>query len=307
MSFSNSYEDSRRAESYAKLEFPGTYYIAYRDLPEIIRCHAGGGKALDFGCGAGRSTRFLERLGFDVIGVDISRDMISRAKSMDAHGDYRLIDDGDLRQLEDTAFDLVLSAFAFDNIAPMEHKVRLFFELAKKLNDDGKIVSLVSSPDIYIHEWASFTTRDFPENRAAKSGDTVPIIMTDVEDARPVEDILCTDEAYREVYGRAGLEPVAVYHPLAKTDEPFAWVNEERIPPWTIYVLRKVQSRKKSPLLNHSEGRCGAAVTLVRNEKSRHPYEGRLSCVAQETMGLGALGFTSKSSRSRTGTRWLGR
>jgi SAM-dependent methyltransferase len=242
MSFSNSYEDSRRAESYAKLEFPGTYYIAYRDLPEIIRRHAGGGgKALDFGCGAGRSTRFLERMGFGVIGVDISHDMISRASSMDPHGDYRLIDDGDLSQLEDHGFDLVLSAFAFDNIASTHHKARLFSELAKKLNDDGKIVNLVSSPDIYVHEWASFTTKDFPENRTAKSGDTVRIIMTDVEDARPVEDIVCTDEAYREVYSLAGLDTVAVYRPLAKADEPFDWVNETRIPPWTIYVLRKAK------------------------------------------------------------------
>ncbi len=36
MNFHNVYEDAQRAEAYAKLEFPGTYYLAYRDLPEII-------------------------------------------------------------------------------------------------------------------------------------------------------------------------------------------------------------------------------------------------------------------------------
>ena len=40
--FSNCYEDARRAEAYAKLEFPGTYYLAYRDLPEIIFEHVTG-------------------------------------------------------------------------------------------------------------------------------------------------------------------------------------------------------------------------------------------------------------------------
>ena len=241
MSFTNVYEDSRRAESYARLEFPGTYYLAFRDLPEIIRRHTRGRKAVDFGCGAGRSARFLGKLGFDVIGVDISRDMIDRAKSMDPNGDYRLIEDGDLGQLGDDAFDLVLSAFTFDNVPVMDHKVRLFLELAKKLNNDGKIVNLVSSPDIYVHEWASFTTKDFPENKNAKSGDTVRIIMTDVVDGRPVEDIVCTDEDYREAYGRAGLDPVAVYRPLGKDGEPFDWINEARIPPWSIYVLGKAK------------------------------------------------------------------
>ncbi len=37
MSSFNCYEDARRAEAYARLEFPGTYYLAYRDLPQIIR------------------------------------------------------------------------------------------------------------------------------------------------------------------------------------------------------------------------------------------------------------------------------
>ena len=126
MSFTNSYEDVRRAASYAKLEFPGTYNLAYRDLPEIIREHSQGRKALDFGCGSGRSTRFLKKLGFLVIAVDIAPDMINQAKSRDPNGDYRLIAAGDLSHLENDAFDLVLSAFTFDNIPSMAHKVRLF-------------------------------------------------------------------------------------------------------------------------------------------------------------------------------------
>ncbi len=71
-SFPNVYDDPERAAAYARLEFPGTYYLAFRDLPPIIAEHVRGRTALDFGCGAGRSTRFLKGLGFDAIGVDIS-------------------------------------------------------------------------------------------------------------------------------------------------------------------------------------------------------------------------------------------
>lgn len=53
MGFSNVYEDGKRAEAYSKLEFPGTYYLAYRDLPKIIRRYVRGRKAIDFGCGTG--------------------------------------------------------------------------------------------------------------------------------------------------------------------------------------------------------------------------------------------------------------
>lgn len=244
MDFSNVYEDAQRAEAYAKLEFPGTYYLAYRDLPEIISQHVRGKKALDFGCGTGRSTRFLKQLGFEVVGADIAEDMVKKARQMDPRGDYRLIADGGTSRLRDTDFDLILSVFTFDNIPTMEKKVRIFRDLAGLLKRDGSIVNLVSSPEIYTHEWASFTTKAFPQNRQAGSGDKVKIIITAVDDARPVEDILWTDEDYQDVYGKAGLEVVNTYKPLARNDEPYDWVSETEIAPWVIYLLKKTDGHQ---------------------------------------------------------------
>jgi ubiquinone/menaquinone biosynthesis C-methylase UbiE len=238
MNLTNTYEDASYAEAYAKLEFAGTYYLAYRDLPQIIRAHVQGNKALDFGCGTGRSTRFLQRLGFEAVGVDIAEEMTARARSSDPEGDYHLIDDGDFSQFESNSYDLILSAFTFDNIPAKDHKVRLFARLRDLLHGQGRLINLVSSPEIYLHEWVSFSTRDFPENRNARSGDTVRIIVTDLQDKRPVEDILWRDKAYREVYAKASLEVVETCKPLANGNEPFQWINETRIAPWTIYVLK---------------------------------------------------------------------
>jgi SAM-dependent methyltransferase len=238
MEFSNSYEDAKRAEAYSALEFPGTYYLAYRDLPAIILEHVDGRRAIDFGCGAGRSTRFLRELGFDAVGVDISKEMIAKARELDPDGDYRLIEDGALGGLEEDAYDLVLSAFTFDNIATEDTKIRLFAEIARVLKGDGKMVNLVSSPEIYVNEWASFSTRDYPENQRAKAGDKVKIIITAVDDKRPVEDIVWPDEDYRDVYGKVGLEVVEMLEPLASEDEPYQWVNETKIAPWVVYLLK---------------------------------------------------------------------
>ena len=93
------------------------------------------------------------------------------------------------------------------------------------------MVNLVSSPDIYRNEWASFSTRDFPENRLARSGDRVRIVMTDVPDRRPVEDILWDHEAYLECYSAAGLEVLETHRPIGRPDEPYPWVAETRIAP----------------------------------------------------------------------------
>jgi SAM-dependent methyltransferase len=236
-SFSNVYDDSERAGAYDTLEFPGTYYLAFRDLPALVKAHARGTKALDFGCGTGRSTRFLRRLGFDVTGVDIAEPMLVRARARDPQGDYRRVPDGDLGGLEGLSYHLALSAFTFDNIPTAEKKVALFTGLRRALAPDGILVNLVSSPEIYVNEWASFSTRGFPENRTAKSGQKVKIVMLDVPDRRPVEDIVWSHEAYLEVFSRSGLEVREAHRPLGKASEPYAWVSETTIAPWVIYVL----------------------------------------------------------------------
>lgn len=240
-SFSNVYDDEERAGSYAKLGFPGTYYLAYRDLPAIIREHASGTAALDFGCGTGRSTRFLRDLDLDVVGVDIAARMLDEARALDPEGDYRLVSGDGLGEFESGSFDLVLSVFTFDNVPTIEKKISIFRSLRRVLKPGGCIVSVVSTPEIYVHEWASFSTRDFPGNKRARSGDEVLIVMLDVEDARPVEDVVCSAEDYERVYIGAGLASVLRHETLASGEEPVDWVSETRIAPWVVYVLRAEQ------------------------------------------------------------------
>ena len=74
--FGNVYQHGEWARAYATLEVPGTYYLAFGDLPALIRRYDHGSRALDFGCGTGRSTRLLRNLGLNVIGADISQAML---------------------------------------------------------------------------------------------------------------------------------------------------------------------------------------------------------------------------------------
>lgn len=241
--FANVYADTARAEAYARLEYPGTYHLAFRDLPGIFGNHVSGKVALDFGCGTGRSTRYLRDLGFHTVGVDIAESMLEHARALDPKGVYHLVPADAPPQLAEGAYDLVFAAFTFDNIPTADKKVRIFEALRASLRPRGRIVIVVSDPAIYRHEWASFSTRDFPENHQARNGDVVRIVMLDVPDRRPVEDILCTPEAYRESFDQAGLIVLEAAHPLGRADEPYAWVSETSVAPWTIYVLRPPVAR----------------------------------------------------------------
>lgn len=236
MDFRNVYEDAQYAGAYAALDWSGTYFLVRRDLPSILAQHVGGHRALDFGCGTGRSTRLLTACGFDVMGVDVSESMVERARMVDPTGRYLLIRDGDLDHL-DGDFDLVLAAFPFDNI-PNAQKPRLLSALGRRLAAAGRLVNIVSSPEIYTHEWASFSTRAHPQNTSARDGDVVRIVTREFEHAQAAEDILCGPDCYRDVYQRSGLDVMATYRPLGKSDDGWPWVSEMDVAPWVIYVLR---------------------------------------------------------------------
>src|SRR5262249_49970285 len=161
-----------RARAYAELEFPGTYALAFRDLPALFREHVRGTRALDFGCGTGRSTRFLVRQGFAATGVDISEAMLEQARRIDPGGDYRLGTSGGLG-IPEIRFHLILAAFTFDNIPADVEKLEALEALMASLAPEGSLVMVVSSPMIYCNEWVSFSTKDFPQNRNARDGDVV--------------------------------------------------------------------------------------------------------------------------------------
>ena len=167
--------------------------------------------------------------------------MLNQARALDPAGEYHLVGPrlGDV--FAPATFDVILAAFTFDNIAP-EQKAGVLSELRDLLTAKGALFLVVSSPAIYINEWASFSTREFPENRYARDGERVRIIMLDVPDRRPVEDVLCTDARYQQLFESAGLCVLDVQRPLARGDEGTQWVSETTTAAWTIYVLRPFRS-----------------------------------------------------------------
>ena len=135
MELCNTYEDPRRAAAYNELELGGTYDLVFRSLPGLLEQHVSGTRALDFGCGTGRSSRFLQALGFMTTGVDISAEMVEYARQRDPESDYRVIEDGNFLTLPAAGFDLVQSAFTFDNISGIERRARFVRE------SDGALIN----------------------------------------------------------------------------------------------------------------------------------------------------------------------
>jgi SAM-dependent methyltransferase len=94
------------------------------------------GVALDAACGTGRHARHLASLGHDVIGVDVSADMLARARAKVPAADFH---EADLRELPlpDHHCDIVVCGLALTCVPDL---APVFAEFARVLRPGGHLV-----------------------------------------------------------------------------------------------------------------------------------------------------------------------
>jgi SAM-dependent methyltransferase len=100
------------------------------------------GRALDAACGTGRHARHLLELGHEVVGIDLTPEMLSRARANVAEASFM---EADLRDIpaQNGYFDLVVCGLALAHLADLETGVA---ELARVLKPGGRLIVSVLHP-----------------------------------------------------------------------------------------------------------------------------------------------------------------
>ena len=102
------------------------------------------GRALDLGCGLGRITRALTRRFEEVVGVDVSAQMVHRAETLHPASEFPGISfhatDGTSLPLEDESVDFVFSYEVFQHLPSREVMHGNLLEVARVLRPDGLAV-----------------------------------------------------------------------------------------------------------------------------------------------------------------------
>ena len=110
-------------------------------------------RALDFGCGVGRLTAPLSARFETMIGLDISQNMVDRARELHrerSNCSFELHREADLRRFPDGYFDLVLSVLVLQHLPSEVAILRYLDEFVRVLRPKGALVvqlpSLVPPP-----------------------------------------------------------------------------------------------------------------------------------------------------------------
>lgn len=94
------------------------------------------GSALDVACGTGRYARILKDLGFDVTGMDMSIDMLKKAKLNNPDINFIL---GDIEKIkfDNNSFNLVISALALAHLKKLDDAIK---EITRITKINGRII-----------------------------------------------------------------------------------------------------------------------------------------------------------------------
>lgn len=100
-------------------------------------------KVLDLACGTGFFTHKIAELGAKVTGVDISPELIEKAKFGSSKAKFIVAPVNDLSVLDNEEFDHIINILAIDNIAEVEDMHR---ECARILHKDGAMHLVFNHP-----------------------------------------------------------------------------------------------------------------------------------------------------------------
>lgn len=188
--------DQLQANLYAEIGITGTYKITFDKLKEVLnKINIKGKRWLDFGCGPGRSTRFLADLGANAVGIDKSEEMFYKAK--EKHQDLKFYLSDERLNGRLGLFDGALSAFVFLEMSSKSDMNEALKLINRLLKPGAPFILATINPFTVGKEFESWI-HQAQDLKNLKSGD--PIICKIISSYElKVTDYYWTDDDYKNV------------------------------------------------------------------------------------------------------------
>jgi ubiquinone/menaquinone biosynthesis C-methylase UbiE len=238
--FSGKHKPGHQAFHYSKINESAHRFLAYRDVPSLIQKYLSAEKhnrlALDYGTGAGYSAKFLQDIGFTVVGADVSKEMLLQAQSRYPEIEFLMVENGKIPK-EPSTFELVFSSFVLFEMGSKDEIVEYLLEAKRVLKKEGIVVAVTGSENLHSpsRQWLSFHT-DFPQNKNLFSGKPVKLLLRELN--IEFHDYFWHENDYKVLFDRVGLETKAIHYPLGFKTEPYSWKDEIDYAPFVIFVAQ---------------------------------------------------------------------
>ncbi|WP_461534871.1 class I SAM-dependent methyltransferase [Spongorhabdus nitratireducens] len=225
-------------ELYSELVQGDVSYLFMRDVPRLLESITdSGNKALDYGCGTGLRMPFLEKLGFDVEGMDIEPEMLTQCRKSYPDFTVTQIQSASIPR-PDNSYDLVFICYVLLIIPSLAEIRQIMQEVNRVLKPGGTVIIITASEALYdsSRQWLFAADQMTVVQPPLRSGSKILVKFPDTE--LEVVDYFWTDQDYREAFAAAGFQTEVCHRPLGKDGEGFAWKDEKQISPSALYILK---------------------------------------------------------------------
>lgn len=147
--------NEKTAKKYDKILYPAFHRIRKNVVKIAKKLEV---KSIaDFCCGTGNQLKYLQKAGFkDILGVDLSENMMSQAKI----GEFQpkcLLEDATQTSLLDSSYDMAMVSFALHE-KPIEVAQAMILEAKRVVKDGGYFVAVdyyYDKKTFFIGKWAT--------------------------------------------------------------------------------------------------------------------------------------------------------
>lgn len=233
------YSSQYRALNYSN-QIVGTGYLAYRDLADLFHTYLSKQLsqiyALDYGCGRGRSSKFLADLGCRVDAIDICSNMLEQAKHQtNSLIKYHLVSPYS-NSLPQSFYDLVLAQLVLVEMRSYQDINKMLAEQYYYLKPGGVLIHVTAAEPLLHRHWLTIDN-DFGINKTVKCGQAgkIRLINRNIE----LDSWYWSESLLEKSFQDNGFSLKHKHKPLGNTEDPYQWKDESSVSPYLIYVLSK--------------------------------------------------------------------
>lgn len=210
----------------------GTGYLAYRDIPSLIKLHQISlDKILDLGCASGRSTVFLKKLTDTVYATDISQYAISLIKRNITHRAF-------INNLEDcydnSPYNSIFSFFTFLHLTTKDEIMNEYKRCFNSLERGGHLVIVNPNENLFNKKYESVECNNI---KNYEDGMSFKIKLKNIN--CEIENCYWSYSTLVDFAFKAGFQLLSTHFPLGKSEDNQSYIEEYFYSPYSYLIFKK--------------------------------------------------------------------
>lgn len=224
--------------------------LGYQPLiAEILRRLGGDIRVLDYGCGGAKVTRRMLDAGIgQVCGVDLSSDMIAKAKALELPGaEFARVESGRVPH-DDDSFDAAIICFVLINIDSKAEISTILQEIHRVLKPGGQLFVLDSNPRVAGVPFKTFQSGEPGVDYADGSLRKVTLQVPGIEEPFVIHDRNWAQETYVDLIREARFLGPSIYEltadALSDAGRQGLTLSERTHPPFLRLTAQKAEKQR---------------------------------------------------------------